>query len=232
MIITVPPQAAPGYYGPGGTVRLPALCDLYAAKGLPPSAWLAISVTPKAGTTVTPDASGRFLHCLFRWSQPVTMKGQRREILLAPDGQQQQQEIFVETDPGTYRVGSNAGVELLGGVPDDQYEVQITAFVTRREHTRAEVEEGYAAVDVFEPAAKIELTSVFFISDSDTGGWYDFPAAPQYHTYFEVVQGNSRIVLAAGNVPLDASYGPGGRVPLNMPRIQIQTGIYKTTMEL
>src|SRR6185437_12555350 len=155
-IVVVPDGASPGVYTGDATAGGPSLCDLYAVKGLPPSAWLAISIAPRAGTTVTPDAQGCFLHCLFKWSQPVELRGQRRQILLPPQGQKMQQEVYVETDPGTYWVGSDAELRFLGGTPGDEYEVEITAYVIRHELDEWEEER---AVDLFEAPAGILFTS-------------------------------------------------------------------------
>lgn len=227
MIVTVPAAAAPRDYTSGATVGGPALCDLYAVKGVGgPAAWVAVSITPVG--TVAPDGTGNALHCLWKWTTPEQrIAGKRREILVPPTGQQLQDEIVAESDPGWFWVGTDAELRFCGGRPGDKYEVQVTAFATRIEMSARDRRQ---AVDVFEPATELALTSVFFVTTES--GWMQFPAPPQYHSHFEVVQGSARVVLGAGVVPLDASYGPGGRIPLSVPQIDVRTGIYRTVCAL
>ena len=224
MIVTVPAAALPRDYSSGATVGGPALCDLYAARGVGgPAAWVAVAITPVGSVTL--DSAGNGLHCLWKWATPEQrVAGKRREILFPPTGQDLQDEVVVESDPGWFWVGADAELRFCGGTPGDQYEVQVTAFATRIEMNALE---RRRAVDVFEPATELALTSVFIVTTES--GWMSFPAPlPQYHSHFEVVQGAARVVLGAGAAPLDASYGPGGRIPLSVPHIDVRTGIYRT----
>lgn len=239
-MITVPAGAAPRLLTKvQGTV---ALCQLSpdGDAGCPPAGYVNVSILPWGtkvdgeGAAVTPDAAGQFLHCLFSFSVPPIDAGKRRATELnsplpsLPPTVAARTQLDVETDAGRYWIGSPCALGYVGGTPGDIYSVCVQFSCVKQ------VRDQCQNVDLMEPAFEFGLTSWFF---TENGAFVQFPGSgillPQYHTHFEATQGAARVVLAAGNVPLNASYGPSGRVPLTnrstSAGIQVSTGIYRTT---
>lgn len=197
----------------------------------PPSAWVNVVVWPIG--TVTPDSAGQLLHPAFRFAAPKTDEGKRRAPqMLAPLSNlppttAARTELIVETDPGCYWIGTPADIIFMGGTPGDSYDVSIQFTCIKQKR------DACTNVDVMEPAFRFALTSYFFLLN-EPGVYAPFPHPwPQYHTHFEVVQGSALISIGAGNqVPLDSSYGPAGKIPLNLvsnAAISVATGIYRTS---
>lgn len=230
-IVVVPAGAVPGDFSQA--VKGPDICDLWPAGGIPPAGWVGVSIQPLtngAGSgPVTPDSHGQFLHLLVRFARPkrglpdsygqVDKAGKRREHITgySPTGIPESNPIQVETDPGSYWIGTDAEIYFIGGTPGDRYEVTACAGTVRQEVERKK------SIDLMEPPFVFSLTSIFA---PEGGTFVNFPALPLYHQWLEVVQGF--VKLAGVVIPLDASYGPGGRIPLNIPTLSVSTGIYRT----
>jgi hypothetical protein len=242
-LVTVPPGSAPGDFD--AKVAGPSFCDVGPNPDgdLPPAAWVWVQIVlvkladGSDPTVARPDAAGRVFHCLWRFAHPAGGSiGQRREwtadwtpppatpggmaAVTAADPQ------FIETDPGCFRVATQANLYFLGGVAGDVYDVQVRQFCSRDEA------EAAGAIDVYEPPFKVELTHYVWSQNPDSGAPIFVPFAaplPLGATHFQVVQGAAGIPLSGGRrIPIDASYGDGGRVPLSTP-IVVATGVYRTT---
>lgn len=213
-LVIVPPDAAPGdlIQSVGG----PSTCDIGPSRENPSGGWVQVTITPSGDSAVAPDASGRYLHCLWQFARARVAVGRRREnvasyqpIAAVPTG-----EIEVETDPGWFWVGSRASIRFLGGRPLDRYEVSV------QESTPYDMIEQ---LDNFEPAFRFSLTSYFVVNGELP--FAAFPAIPQYHSCFEVVAGQAQIFLpSTDTIPLN----PGVRIPASMTGLQVSTGVYRT----
>lgn len=191
-----------------------------------PGAWIAIAI--RAIGTCTPDVNGRMLHAQMRFAIPGTQRaGKRRRIVDAwtPPGVTISSAIVVDFDHGTGWVGSKASVNLVGGTNGDQYDVTITEDVPRDET------DPERAIDVYEDPFRFRLTSYFSVPDVDGHITFaTFPTAPDYHQWFQVIEGTAALIMPAGiRLPLLAS---SGTVPLSSPQIRVSTGIYMTSGEI
>ena len=175
------------------------------------------------------------MHCLFRFARPDEAKGKRREIAenFRPSSAssvpievgQGMPPIDIECDEGCFWVGTRCTLFWVGGTPNDIYEAQITENIPRDETNPSRL------IDVEEPSFKFRLTSYFYLPGSVEVPvpFKNFPTPPHYYQWFEVVQGAARIVMPGSGafVPIDASAGKPGRVPLSCPQIEVSTGVYR-----
>jgi hypothetical protein len=175
------------------------------------------------------------MHLLWRFARPPKQARKRREIVdvYAPEAANPQggtiPPILVETDGGTFWVGTPATLFLVGGVTGDVYEVTITENVPRDLVAEAHPEESTERiVDVYEEPFRFALTTYVVAG----GGFVSFPPATAYHQFFELGSGSAQLFLPLGGTIPITTPGYAGRVPLSGPPIQVSTGYYRTTGEL
>lgn len=220
--VTVPTGALPGNLD--RVFNVPAFCDIGPNNGggIPNAAWVKVSIVPANPATVQVDSAGRLLHCLWTFARPTVGRGQRRQY--APSAQPNrgtapidaQAPINVETDPGTFRIGTDFKLALCGGVPGDDYIYNITYYVTRDEV------DPDRAIDVYEPPFKYTLTTLW----NNSGGVF---IIPENHDKFKPIMGAVDIVNTLGTTRLDVPKW----VPLNLGQFNIASaGIYQTKGKL
>ena len=216
--VVVPQGMVPGPAGYPYASKGPGLCDVGTnPREMLPAAWVEVKIEPALDVDgepylVTPDAYGRLLHCLWTFTRPTVGYGKRRQDYPGwqPDGVGDQEEVRVETDPGTFWVGGDAYVDFVGGTPGDVYVVSVEYDVPRGDV------DPETAVDVYEPAFEFTLTSVFVVG----GGWVDLPKTPRYHTGVQIVSAPVQVVNGLGAIPLGSA--PLKRpAPLNLGRYQV-----------
>lgn len=174
------------------------------------------------------------LHCLFRFARPTEARGKRREIAenFRPSSATSDPlaigpgmpPIDVECDGGKFWIGTRCSLFWRGGTVGDRYEVQITENVPRDETDPKRL------IDIEEPAFIYSLTSYFYLPGNEDipVPFINFPTPLPYFQHFEVGQGAARILMPTGGIiPIDASAGKAGRVPLSSPQIQVSTGFYR-----
>jgi hypothetical protein len=196
-----------------------------------PAAWINVSIQalgPNGAGGCTPDAKGRMMHCLFRFSSPaMARRGKRRRPLggMWPTGATVNSTLDVECDGGSpadplaFWIGTPCSLFWIGGTPGDQYEVEVSENVPRDQTEREKM------IDVEEVPFVFQLTSYFFVT-GEGSDWINFPTPPPYYDDFEVVQGAARLAGPGGRfLPLDNNSAKP-RVRLSSPQIQIQPGIY------
>jgi hypothetical protein len=222
-LVTVPANADPADTGTAHSAI--TLCDLWPGVDIPPAAWVQVVIRSPAEAGPTPDAFGHVLHCLWRFARPSADFGKRRTILgnSAPRGLTGNEPIEVQSDDGTFWIGTEASLRFMGGVAGEVYDVSVTYVCPRDEQDPA------AAIDVYEDPFRFELSSIFVVGANVP--MVALPPAPLYHREFYVVQGAAQVIVPGGSggiVPLDASYGLAGAISLSLGRIEVSTGIYKT----
>ena len=218
-LVVVPTGMVPGPAGYRYAFQGSALCDVSANAhdGIPPAAWCEVTITPVHPGEVTPDTSGRTLHCLWTFARPTVGRGKRRQFYpqWSPTANGPTDPIQVETDPGIFWVGSDASLAFVGGTVGEEYEVSVTYDVPRVE---TEYEDQ---IDVYEPAFKFRLTAVFAF------GRYTSITVPPFHFGFEIISSPAQIVNAAGTISL-GSVPLTRPVPLNLGSFQADDGAFAT----
>lgn len=191
-----------------------------------PTAWISVSI--RAVGMCTPDDNGRMLHAVMRFFIPGTQEtGKRRRIVgkYTPEGVAVNETIDIAFDHGTGWIGSKASLFLRGGTNGDVYDVIIAESVPRDETDPDRV------IDVYEDPFRFRLTSYFSVPDVDEHFTFvDFPTAPDYHQWFQVIEGTAELVMPAGvRLPLSSR---SKKVPLSAPQIRVSSGIYVTKGEI
>ena len=233
--VTVPKGMVPGRAGYPFAFAGPSVCaDGPNSSNLRPAAWVEVQVLPVDPTSVTPDAAGRLLHCLWTFWRPKVGIGKRRatEPQWKPNGVPDQDPIRVETDPGWFWVGTKASLSFVGGTVGDEYLVSVT-YATPRDmllpETEFEMVRGslasgrIGAIDVYEDPFNVELSATFL--DPPNGGFTDL-VVPDYHTHFvNLCGGVAQVTNGLGVIRLGTHTKP---IPLNLGQFQVQGGVFST----
>lgn len=224
--VTVPRGMVPGRAGYAFATAGPSPCDAGPDSAhLQPGAYIQVRVLQDVNAAgvpgaCTPDAAGRLLHPLWKFVRPRQgRRGKRRQIYpnWPPAGLGSQYQVWVETDPGCYWIGTAASVFFVGGTPGDKYFVSV-AYSTPRDDRDPD-----RAIDVYEKAFQFRLSSLIVSPD----GFTNFQAAPDWHTHFQIQAGPAQIVSPLGIVPLGST--PLDKpAPLNLGLYQTKTGLFYT----
>lgn len=238
-LIEVPTAMVPGQAGYEQAAGGPTVCDIGPeSRDVPPGGVVNVSITPvsaAAGGPVQPDRFGRFMHCLWHFARPRITRGKRRSVLgqYNPPNTKPQDPMMVETDPGSYWIGTPASLFFVGGNAGDKYDVVISYSTPKDAAERMHgvpLPSGQLLQLLQlqqEPSFAFGLTSLFV--GSPLSPFTAFPPAPPFHTDFYVVQGTAQVVLPAGAIDLSVSYGPAASIPLNGGHIEYKFGIFRTT---
>jgi hypothetical protein len=216
--VVVPAAQAPGN---GIFAKQLDLCDLWSTRDDAPEAWVTVQIAPFAGTTVTPDALGNYLHLLIEFPQPTARYGKRNEILagFAPTSLGSANgPVQVETDPGTYFFGYSATAKLVGGTPGDVYEVTAWAQAVRDIERTDDI-------DLYEPPSN---NYVLTYALGAPPGATPFPRIAPYHSHIWIVEGS----LTVGGIPLTTGAGRAAKVPLQGAVLYTTAGLYQTGTSL
>jgi hypothetical protein len=217
----VPIGAEPGVLTSATMIAGPAICDLGSRQGARDgsvSGWIEVAIVPIG--TVTPDAWGRLMHVVLKFTQPENWNGKRRRSVPNWSPYEDPGAMLVECDPGTFWIGTQCTIMFTGGTTGDLYDITITESTSQqqadsRPYSRTTTEAPYQ-VDVFEPNCKFKLTA-FGVGDAGSPP----PGIPFHHRKFRLIAGTATYGGAA--------IAPGTKwLPLNAP-IALGSGcLYQT----
>jgi hypothetical protein len=176
VIVKAPAVGVPGIIVP---ILGPGPCTIA-------SALVVVSIRARPGATL--DARGQYLHCRWEWPAADDPRRGLSPVRGISDTTGARQPIQIESDEGSFWVPASGKLELVGGTPGDEYEIE--AFYYDR------------------PAPP--SLSVFSLTTTVKAGAAPLPVEqPPWHTRLRVVVGSvvvDGITLAPGpdSIPLSA----------------------------